>query len=81
MFVFIGVIGTAYTAIISKVHALWIVAWMTRNLKLKMSPSEVEIHVALVNFWLRKWYLTAGAKIPYIFYDFLPVSWHSVVWL
>lgn len=73
-FVFVGAIGTAYTAIISEVHALWAVAWVTGNLELDMSSSEVERHVALVNVWLRKRYLTAGEKMPYILNDFLPVS-------
>lgn len=44
-FVFVGVIGTAYTAIISEVHALWAVAWMTGNLEMKMSTLDVENHV------------------------------------
>lgn len=44
-FVFVGVIGTAYTAIILEVHALWAVAWMTGNLELKMSTLDVENHV------------------------------------
>lgn len=73
-FVFVGAIGTAYTALISEVHALWAVAWMTGNLDLKMSSLEIECQVALVNAWLKKRYLTAGEKMPYILYDFLPVS-------
>lgn len=73
-FVFVGAIGTGYTAIVSEVHALWAVAWMTGKLELKISAKEMEKEVALLDVWVKKRYLTAGQKIPYILYDFLPVS-------
>jgi hypothetical protein len=71
--VFVGAVGAASTAIMAEAVALWSVAWLTGNLDVRLGDEELDHTIAFQNAFSKRRYLNAGAKGPYVVYEYLAV--------
>lgn len=76
--VFLGQIHTVSTMMVSGVQALWAVAYLRGDIKLP-PQQEVQREIADWNAWTKRRYLSAGTKVPYSIYDFIPASFLSLM--
>jgi dimethylaniline monooxygenase (N-oxide forming) len=70
---FVGYLQGAGIAVINDVVALWVVAWMTGDLKLDRGLEEMEWEIDLYNAYVKRRYVSGGRQAP-----IAPFEWFSV---